>query len=121
LQPYVHKRIFSPTSSQNARPSAKNLAVPMGLRLTYGDDSAFLSPIDSKRVMRDFRRSPIAPIYKSYLASGLNWKCYTLEVPLHIPPPCPVLGVGLLCNLIIPHRRPPYAAQQHAEHPQVPR
>src|SRR6266568_4312313 len=27
LQPDVHKRIFSPTSSQNARPSAKDLGV----------------------------------------------------------------------------------------------
>jgi len=29
----------------------------MGLRPTYGNESAFLRPIDSKRVMRDFRRS----------------------------------------------------------------
>jgi hypothetical protein len=29
----------------------------MGLRPTHRDESPFLAPIDSKRVMRDFRRS----------------------------------------------------------------
>jgi hypothetical protein len=32
----------------------------MGLRPTHGDESAFLRPIGSKRVMRDFRRSVMA-------------------------------------------------------------
>jgi hypothetical protein len=27
--------------------------------------------------------------------------CYNERVALHISPPCPVLGVGLLCNLIL--------------------
>ena len=38
-------------------PIEPGFRVPMSLWLTYGDESALLSPIDSERVMRDFRRS----------------------------------------------------------------
>jgi hypothetical protein len=34
----------------------------MGLRPTHTDESPFLAPIDSKRVMHDFRRSVVAPV-----------------------------------------------------------
>lgn len=43
----------------------------------------------------------------------------TVSVPLHIPPPCPVLGVGLFCNLMILIRGPFDADQQQAGDPQV--
>ena len=44
---------------------------------------------------------------------------YCGRVFLHIPPPCPVLGDGLLCNLMIRIRGPLYATQQHAGDPQI--
>src|ERR1700680_7185 len=42
----------------------------MGLRPTHGDESALLTPVDYKRVMRDFRRS-VNVVCNSYpLPSG---------------------------------------------------
>jgi hypothetical protein len=47
----------------------------MGLRPTHGDESALLTPIDSKRVMRDFRRSAmtnVSPLSKYFNAEGIG-------------------------------------------------
>jgi tetratricopeptide (TPR) repeat protein len=42
----------------------------LGLRPTHGDESALLTPIDSKRVMRDFRRSVKAILRQQYPSTG---------------------------------------------------
>ena len=42
--------------------------------------------------------------------------CYSPRVPLHIPPPDPILGVGLLCNLMNGADRRPNLATQNPIH-----
>ena len=45
------------------------------------------------------------------IAQGLNLGVLDSMKFLYTSFRCSALGIGLLCNLTIPHRRPPYAAQ----------